>query len=271
MTNNNNRPFCRLSSVLLSGIVGLLMLGCAAEAEREDRQDRGKADSVGECGDGTQLVCEILPFDCPDGEVHEIIDGCFGECVDRSTCEPPVEQKDCGDGTVVICEILPFDCPDGEVHEVIAGCFGACVDPQTCEPVVPQDECGDGSQLVCEVLPFDCPDGEVREIIDGCFGDCVDPATCGAPVDAACQGDDLDAITVCATACADVDGFFPFTDCLGDECPDYFSTLDESGEDCMNCSFLRGEDMANDLGGNLGAGEAFLAGVNACASAATPE
>lgn len=40
------------------------------------------------CGDGSQLTCKALPGPCPNaGQVREIIDGCYGECVDRLSCK----------------------------------------------------------------------------------------------------------------------------------------------------------------------------------------
>jgi hypothetical protein len=40
------------------------------------------------CGDGSQLRCRRAYVPCPDGQVREIVDGCYGACVDRQTCEP---------------------------------------------------------------------------------------------------------------------------------------------------------------------------------------
>jgi hypothetical protein len=38
------------------------------------------------CGDGSDLLCDALPAPCSDGQVREIVNGCFGSCVDRYTC-----------------------------------------------------------------------------------------------------------------------------------------------------------------------------------------
>lgn len=53
----------------------------------------------GECGDGSIAVCEIVPPECPIGLVLEVVNGCFGECVDPLTCLPP-PQEVCGN---VVC------------------------------------------------------------------------------------------------------------------------------------------------------------------------
>jgi hypothetical protein len=39
------------------------------------------------CGDGSELRCKRALPECPDGLVPEIVDSCYGECVDRYTCE----------------------------------------------------------------------------------------------------------------------------------------------------------------------------------------
>lgn len=85
------------------------------------------------CGDGTIALCEVMPAECPEGQVREVVRGCFGACVDALTCEPVPAY--CGDGTVAVCEVMPAECPEGQVREVVHGCFGACVDAETCEPV----------------------------------------------------------------------------------------------------------------------------------------
>jgi hypothetical protein len=41
------------------------------------------------CGDGSQLLCRRAVPVCPAGLVPEIVNSCFGACVDRYTCEPP--------------------------------------------------------------------------------------------------------------------------------------------------------------------------------------
>jgi hypothetical protein len=39
------------------------------------------------CGDGSEPICRRAPPECPEGTVPEVVDGCFGACVDRYTCE----------------------------------------------------------------------------------------------------------------------------------------------------------------------------------------
>ena len=134
------------------------------------------------CSDGSPAICEIVPPQCPAGTILEVVGGCFGQCVDPLTCEPPVvDPFPCHDGSTAICEIVPPQCPDGLVIEVVNGCFGDCVDPDTCEPVEPLGDCSDGSLAICEIVPPECPPGLVLEVVNGCFGECVDPQTCEPP------------------------------------------------------------------------------------------
>jgi Kazal-type serine protease inhibitor domain len=41
------------------------------------------------CGDGSQLRCRRAVPSCPSGQVPEIVNGCFGACVERTSCDPP--------------------------------------------------------------------------------------------------------------------------------------------------------------------------------------
>lgn len=43
----------------------------------------------GQCGDGSNALCLMVPEPCEDGLVHEIVNGCYGECVSPLTCLPP--------------------------------------------------------------------------------------------------------------------------------------------------------------------------------------
>jgi hypothetical protein len=39
------------------------------------------------CGDGSEPLCRRAIEPCPDGQVREVVDNCFGRCVDRVSCE----------------------------------------------------------------------------------------------------------------------------------------------------------------------------------------
>jgi hypothetical protein len=125
----------------------------------------------GPCSDGTELLCDMLPPECPEGTIVAVQDSCY-TCVRPDTCEAP---SSCDDGGPLLCDALPPECPAGLDLAVQDGCW-ACVDPYSCEPL----QCSDGSDLVCRALPPDCPDGSVLSIQDGCW-ECVDPVTCAPP------------------------------------------------------------------------------------------
>lgn len=97
-----------------------------------------------QCGDGTQVVCNALPGICPVGQVREVVSGCYGACVDESTCESPVEvcagmpdpsyqpcaqDADCGEGNA--CQ------PGAQAVCVPSSCFCDEVGGWTCT-----EDCG---------------------------------------------------------------------------------------------------------------------------------
>jgi hypothetical protein len=72
------------------------------------------------CGDGSPLLCLALPAPCPDGQVREIVDSCYGECVDRFTCEPAASTCDYSDParkwvakSREQCTLVKFICEEG--------------------------------------------------------------------------------------------------------------------------------------------------------------
>lgn len=87
-----------------------------------------------QCGDGTQALCNAIPGICPVGQVREVVNGCYGGCVEEATCDSPAEacggipdpsyqpcsqDVDCGAGNV--CQ------PTGDAVCVPSTCF--CDDP----------------------------------------------------------------------------------------------------------------------------------------------
>lgn len=168
-------------------------------------------DSPTTCGDGTQATCEQVPPNCPSGLVLEVVNNCYGECVDPNTCKPPETDKRCGDGSQLTCRRAEPVCPDGLIAEIVNGCYGQCVDKATCKAppacggiaglkcdngltcvddptdgcdpnnggsdcggiCVKQDSktCGDGTQLMCRRVAPSCPRGTIAEIVNGCYSD----------------------------------------------------------------------------------------------------
>jgi hypothetical protein len=73
------------------------------------------------CGDGSELLCLALPQPCPDGQVREIVNSCYGECVDRFTCAPAAGTCDYTDPTrrwvaksPAQCATVRFACEQGQ-------------------------------------------------------------------------------------------------------------------------------------------------------------
>ena len=128
------------------------------------------------CGDGSQLTCKRAVPVCEKGQVAEIVNGCYGDCVDTKTCLPTVAAV-CGDGSQLTCKRAVPVCEPGQIAEIVNGCYGDCVDAKTCLPTVAA-VCGDGSQLACRQAEPVCPEGQISEIVNGCYGSCVDAKTC---------------------------------------------------------------------------------------------
>lgn len=41
------------------------------------------------CGDGSAVTCDMEVTACAEGQVRRVVAGCYEECVDATTCEPP--------------------------------------------------------------------------------------------------------------------------------------------------------------------------------------
>lgn len=83
------------------------------------------------CGDGTGLLCRRAVPACPDGLVPEIVNNCFGACVDRYTCESACDYSDPTTRWVSKdreeCTRIDFQCADGAqqfTNECGCGCQG---------------------------------------------------------------------------------------------------------------------------------------------------
>ncbi len=106
------------------------------------------------CGDGSMLMCRQAEPSCPAGQIAEIINGCYGECVDATTCEAPAEMcggspdpslqhecsvdADCGDNGAT-CQIspaavcVPSSCFCDEMTGAWA-CTEDCLPSSSCVP-----------------------------------------------------------------------------------------------------------------------------------------
>jgi hypothetical protein len=84
------------------------------------------------CGDGTSLRCKRAALPCPDGQVREIVQGCYGSCVDRASCR----ASGCDYGGALYEEGESFPADDG------------C---NTCS-------CGSDGRVMCTLKACLCPD-----------------------------------------------------------------------------------------------------------------
>lgn len=161
-----------------------------------------RAGACTECGDGSTLTCKSLPQACPAGQVREIVDGCYGACVDRRTCEP-AKAKTCKYEGKVYYENENFPAKDGcnrctcdgsgKVQCTLKLCTPKCdytapnrtwvaKDPERCQVVrfscaantrYFANECGCG----CEAIPT--PPKPTACRVGGCSGQLCTDASLG--------------------------------------------------------------------------------------------
>lgn len=77
---------------------------CLANAEGVSAASQGACKDGGVSCDRRELRCRRAEEPCPEGQVREIVDGCFGECVaiDSCVCD---EAKDCPDENQYTCHM----------------------------------------------------------------------------------------------------------------------------------------------------------------------
>lgn len=174
-----------------------------------------------ECTDGGPVLCDSLPPECPEGLVVEVVNGCWGACVDPATCEAPDaclgepnpaaqecdDDADCADGEA--CVDQPLDvCVPGMCWCGVDGwgCTEDCNAPRACEPIS-ACEGPDPSEQECDV-DADCPGEQVCVNSDAavcvpsacscdqatgswvCTADCGPMRMCAEPQPSACMGAD---------------------------------------------------------------------------------
>lgn len=84
------------------------------------------------CGDRTTLLCRRAELPCPEGQVREIVNSCFGACVDRATCK--VASCDYEGNAVAIGSSFPASdgcntcscADDGSVICTLKACVALC-------------------------------------------------------------------------------------------------------------------------------------------------
>jgi hypothetical protein len=134
------------------------------------------------CGDGTQLLCRRAALPCPEGEVREIVDSCYGRCVDRASCEP------------ISCEYEGQFHPIGSSFPASDGCNTCgCQEGGIAACTLRLCECNYDDPTVtwvartpdeCAVINFLCVEG-TRPFTNPCGCGCEPIAACRA---AGCSG-----------------------------------------------------------------------------------
>ncbi len=208
--------------------------------------NRCVADETSPCSDGSTLVCFAEPPECPAGQVVEIVNGCFGDCVDATTCEPVVAM--CGgqpDPSHQPCSV-DADCAAGEecapTEDAVCvpstcvcdestgvwGCTEDCGEPLACQPAS-ERPCSDGSEILCDSSEPICPVGQIGKIVNGCYDGCVDVTTC-EPAAALCDGMSDPSYQPC-----DVDA----------DCPAGNFCVEQDIEECVPSTCMCDENLGN--------------------------
>jgi hypothetical protein len=128
------------------------------------------------CGDGSQLLCLALPLPCPEGQVREIVNSCYGACVDRFTCAPadgmcsyegksyrPGDRFPASDG----CNTCSCG-SDGSIACTLRAC--------ACDYTDPTRKWVARSPAQCAAVLFICEEG-LRPFFDDCGCGCEAEAT----------------------------------------------------------------------------------------------
>jgi len=129
------------------------------------------------CGDGSELLCLALPLPCPDGQVREIVNGCYGECVDRFTCAPTAGTCSYEGQTYQPGDSFPASdgcntCSCG-ADGTVACTLKACA----CDYSDPNRKWVAKSPERCATVRFTCAEG-LRPFFDNCGCGCEAAPTC---------------------------------------------------------------------------------------------
>lgn len=159
------------------------------------------------CGDGSQLRCRRAELPCPEGQVREIVEGCFGECVDRHTCEAPAATS---------CTYAGKTRQVGESFPATDGC-------NTCR-------CDASGSVQCTLKLCTCGDERGKSYVSRA------PDQCRAIL-FNCAGDAKPFFNACGCGCERVPAKPPVTACRVGGCSGQLCTSAAGGGAVSTCEF----------------------------------
>jgi Pacifastin inhibitor (LCMII) len=125
------------------------------------------------CGDGSELRCRRAYPDCPGDLVPEIVNGCYGACVDRYSCTAP------SDGT---CEYNGVTYQAGDSFKSADGCNDCtCVENGlvactlklcVCNYDDPARRWVSKDPMECQLIDFVCEPGQQQFVDQACGCGC---------------------------------------------------------------------------------------------------
>jgi hypothetical protein len=132
------------------------------------------------CGDGSPLRCRIALQPCPDGQVREIVNGCYGACVDRHTCRAPQGQCTYEGKTYSAGESFPSSDGCNSCSCTADGLVACTLRACACDYSAPERKWVVKSAEQCKLVKFACESGQ-RPFFDSCGCGCEaepPPETC---------------------------------------------------------------------------------------------
>ena len=123
------------------------------------------------CSDGSELRCKRARPECPDDQVPEIVNGCYGECVNRYSCAAP---GTCEYGGVTRQPGDRFKSEDGcndcscEANGLVACTLKLCL----CDYTDPTVKWVSKDAMECQLIDYVCEEGQQQFTDQACGCGC---------------------------------------------------------------------------------------------------